>query len=223
MNTYWPSHDQLGLTGDFYREPDNLCRSVWFSDVSKDETVATAWTGHVTSMKTGCSSDCLLPHVVLHSKRFEATQVAPKAPSDIFFRFKPTTYWLHGVAAPDIGNTLLDFLASTRAATITKVNQAKFSIKANVVMDGSECTVKLRMYSDDAHRALALEFQRRSGCDLVFNKFYQLVREYLEACQKSVQLEPQGISNGSWSLLPDSRRASDGGADVVDQMSVQTP
>jgi len=68
------------------------------------------------------------------------------------------------------------------ASTITKVNQAKFSIKANVVMDGRECGVKLRMYSDSAHGALALEFQRRSGCCVVFNKFYQLVREYLEAC-----------------------------------------
>lgn len=141
-------------------------------------------------MKTGCSNDWLLPHAVLYSKRFQATNVAPAAPRDIFFRFRPTTCWLRDIAAPDIGNKLLDFLVSTKAPTITKVNQAKFSIKVNVCMDGHECTVKLRMYSDSAHRALALEFQRQSGCDLVFNKFYQLVSRYLEACQKSMQHEP---------------------------------
>jgi len=197
VNTCGPSHDQFRLKGDFYREPDNLYHSGCFSDVSNDEAFAAAWTGHVASMKTTCSNDWLLPHAVLYSKRFEATKVPPMAPSDVFFRFQPTTCWLRGVAAPDIGNKLLDFLVSTVALTITKVNHAKFTIKANVYMDGCECAVKLRMYSDNAHRALALEFQRRSGCGLVFKKFYQLARSYLEACQESMQLEPLGASKWS--------------------------
>jgi len=177
VNVCWPSHAQFMLTENFYYEPDNLCRSICFSDVSNDEALAAAQKAHVASMKMSCSNDWLLPHAVLYSKIFEATTVPPKVPSDVFFQFQPTTCWLRGVAAPDIGNKVLDFLVSTKASTITKVNQAKFSIKANVVMDGRVCGVKLRMYSDNAHGALALEFQRRSGCCLVFNKLYQLVRE----------------------------------------------
>jgi len=139
-----------------------------------------------------------------YSKRFEATTMPPMAPSEVFFRFQLTTCWLRGVAAPDIGNKLLNFMVSTMASTITKVNRARFSIKANMHMDGRECAVKLRMYSDNAHRALALEFQRRSGANLVLNKFYQLVREHLEAYDKSVQHEPLVASKGRCLLLPDS-------------------
>jgi len=174
VNPCWLSHDRSRLKGD-----SAMCK------------------GHVASMETSCRNDLLLPHAVLYSKRFEATTMPPMAPSEVFFRFQPTTCWLRGVAAPDIGNKLLDFLVSTVALTITKVNHAKFTIKANVYMDGCECAVKLRMYSDNAHRALALEFQRRSGCGLVFKKFYQLARSYLEACQESMQLEPLGASKWS--------------------------
>jgi len=71
--------------------------------------------------------------------------------------------------------------------TITKVSHAKFSIKVNMCIDGSDCVAKLRMYSKDANRDLALELQRHSGCGLVFNRFYEEVGCYLAACPKSVQ------------------------------------
>jgi len=181
VNPCWLSHDRSRLKGD-----SAMCK------------------GHVASMETSCRNDLLLPHAVLYSKRFEATTMPPMAPSEVFFRFQPTTCWLRGVAAPDIGNKLVNFMVSTMASTITKVNRARFSIKANMHMDGRECAVKLRMYSDNAHRALALEFQRRSGANLVLNKFYQLVREHLEAYDKSVQHEPLVASKGRCLLLPDS-------------------
>jgi len=63
------------------------------------------------------------------------------------------------------------------------------SIKVQIGTDGGDCVAKLRMYSNDGNGALYLELQRRSGCGLVFNKFYQEVGYYLATRQKIGKFE----------------------------------
>jgi len=148
-----------------------------------------AWTECNAAVNLDCNKKSLESHSVPYSRKFRATDVPPEVPSNVDFLFLPLTYRLRKVDAPVIANMLLDFLTAKGTTTITKESHAKFSIKVSICIDGSDCVAKLRMYSNDAKRALALELQRRSGCALVFNRFYQEVGSYLAARQKSVQFE----------------------------------
>jgi len=193
------SHDTFSLAGDPCLQLDDVTRSfvpgsvadVAFKMIPKDDGMVptdalAAWRGHEAAVNLDKS---LETYTVPYSRRFQATDVPPGVPLNVCFRLQSTTYWLPGVDAHVIVNMLLDFLTATVTATITKVSYAKFSIKVNICMDGGECAAKLRMYSSDANHALALQLQRRSGCGLVFQKFYQEVGCHLAARQKSVQFE----------------------------------
>jgi len=177
---YQNLHDTSFLAGDPYPEPETV-RSFdpnSASGILPSYDQLAAWTGY---------------------RRFKATDVPPGVPMNVCFRLAIMTYWLRGIDAHIIANTLLDFLSAKMDTAITKVSHAKFSIKVQIGTDGSDCVAKLRMYSNDANGALALELQRRSGCGLVFNRFYQEVGYFLAARQKSVEFEllnaPEGGSS----------------------------
>jgi len=184
---YQNLHDTSFLAGDPYPEPDTV-RSFdpnSASGILPSYDQLAAWTGY---------------------RRFKATDVPPGVPMNVCFRLVIMTYWLRGIDAHIIANTLLDFLSAKMDTAITKVSHAKFSIKVQIGTDGSDCVAKLRMYSNDANGALALELQRRSGCGLVFNWFYQEVGCYLTAHQKSMQLELLSAlergSSSAWTNTP---------------------
>lgn len=164
---------------------------------------AAGWTRNVVAAKQACII-LLASQAISRIRRFEMAEIAPGIPLHALFQLKPSTYWLNGSASHDIGNMLLDLLCTENAATITKVNHVKFSIKANIYVDGSECTLKLRMYSDDARSALALEVQRRSGCAVVFNRFYQQVGEHIATRHRGAMLSPPNIDKGCCSSVLDS-------------------
>jgi len=184
------SCDTFSLAGDPYLELDNVTRSfdpdsvadVVFKTIPmgpSDDALA-SWTGHEAAVDLGCNNKwlenlshdavamssnnmSLKSHAVPSSTRFQATDVPPGIPSNFGFQLQPMTYWLRGADAYVIANMMLDFLTAKATTTITKVNPAKFSIKVNICIDGSECVAKLRMDSNDASRAFALELQLRSG------------------------------------------------------------
>jgi len=179
------------------------CNNRWFENFNQDaiamtpiHDTLTAWTECKALVNLHSENKSLESHTVPYSRRFQATDVPPGVPLNVCFRLQPTTYWLRSVDAHVVLNMLLDFLTATVTTTITKVSYAKFSIKANICMDGGECAVKLRMYSSDANHALALQLQRRSGCGLVFQKFCQEVGCHLAARQKSVQFEQLNALEG---------------------------
>mmetsp|Transcript_28468 Transcript_28468/g.90721 ORF Transcript_28468/g.90721 Transcript_28468/m.90721 type:complete len:443 (+) Transcript_28468:178-1506(+) len=111
-------------------------------------------------------------------ERFTEADVPPKAPSDPFFKFEATTLYLSTAAPHEIGNCLLDVLASQVSACVTKVNRKKFSIKASASHGNSTCSLKVRTYSQE-QGSCAVEFQRRSGDRLAFRGVYGQAAEYL--------------------------------------------
>jgi len=191
-----PSNDALASWTRHEAAVHLGCNKAWFENLSHDVVVMSpvhdapaSWTEHNAAQNIGCNNRPPESHTVQYPRRFQVTDMLPGIPLNVCFRLQPMTYWLRGVDAHVIANMLLDFLTAKVTTTITKVSYAKFSIKVNICIDGSDCVVKLRMYSNGASRALALELQRRCGCGLVFNRFYQEVGCYLTASQKSVQFE----------------------------------
>jgi len=158
------------------------CDNKWLDNFSQDSAAMipsddafTAWTEHNAAVNLDCNEKSLERNTVPYSRRFQATDLPPGVPLNVCFQLRPTTYWLRGAGAHVIANMLLDFLTAKATTTITKASHAKFSIKVSTCIDGSDRVAKLRMYSNDANRALALELQRRSGCGLVFSRFYREV------------------------------------------------
>jgi len=187
MLAAWTGHE-VALNLDCNNKWHENCSHNAIAMVPVDNALA-AWMERKTLVNLECNNKSLESHTVPYSRRFQATDVPPGVPLNVCFRLQPTTYWLHRDGAHVIANVLLDFLTAKVTTTITKVSHAKFSIKVNICIDGSDCVAKLRLYSNNANRALALELQRRSGCGLVFNRFYQEVGCFLAACQESVQLK----------------------------------
>eukprot|EP00419_Tripos_fusus_P050544 CAMPEP_0172828328 /NCGR_PEP_ID=MMETSP1075-20121228/20769_1 /TAXON_ID=2916 /ORGANISM="Ceratium fusus, Strain PA161109" /LENGTH=148 /DNA_ID=CAMNT_0013670309 /DNA_START=56 /DNA_END=499 /DNA_ORIENTATION=- len=112
MDLYQKSHDTFPLAGDPHPEPETI-RSFDPNSASDFVTISTfdalaAWTGY---------------------RRLQATDVPPAVPMNVCFRLAIVTYWLRGVDAHIIANTLLDFLTEKIGTAITKVSHAKFSIK----------------------------------------------------------------------------------------------
>jgi len=225
-----PSDDVLAaLTG--HEAEVNLpgCNDKWLVNASYDavakiriDDALAAWTEPSMALNLDCNNKSLESHTVPYSRRFQATDVPPGVPSNICFRLQPTTYWLRGADAHVIANMLLDFQTAKVTTTITKVSHAKFSIKVNICIDGSDCVAKLRMYSNSANRALALELQRRSGCTLVFNRFYQEVGDYLAARHKSVQLELlNALKEGSSPVRTNADMGTDGVAEPAALMMLE--
>jgi len=191
-----PSDDALAAWTGHEATLNLGCNNMWLQKFSHnaiamvpiDDALA-AWTEHKTLVNLDCNNKSLKSHTVQCYRRFQATDVPPGVPLTSFFRLRPATYWLHLADSHVLANMLLDFLTANVTTTIAKVSHAKFSMRVNICIDGSVCMAKLRVYSRDDNGALALELQRRSGCGLVFTRFYEEVGCFLAACQKSVQLE----------------------------------
>jgi len=206
-----PSDDALAAWTESEAAVNLGCNSKWLENLRPDAVSMNPihdslafWMEHDAAVSQKRNNTSLESRTVPYSRRFQATDLPQGIPLNVCFRFQPTAYWLSGADAHVIANVLLDFLTAKVTTTITKVSHAKFSIKVNVCTDGSNCVAKLRMYSNDDSRAFALELQRRSGSDLVFNRFYQEIGCYLAARQKSVQVELLNVLEGGF--LMDRRR-----------------
>jgi len=191
----------FGMSGDFYREDDNVVRGVTFpqsgmSDTGhmKDGHMEEVWRKELFGDES-CFLDPLhqsrdFPYEgsakeVLSLERFEAGDKPPNVPNDEFFQLESTTIFLQGVSPVETGNKLLDlFNNGELEASIRKVNHIKFSIKVEVYSEGAMCLLKVRGYQQESK--YALEFQRRSGDGIVFNRVYRRAKEWLDVCESTL-------------------------------------
>merc|ERR1719335_1262705 len=104
-------------------------------------------------------------------ERFQPSHVPPAPPASQHFSLQLTTLFVESIAPHQIGNSLLDFLDSQVVASISKVRPRKFSLRADVLEVGILCSLKVRVYQvSGAPVRYAIEFQRRSGCALTFQR-----------------------------------------------------
>lgn len=123
-------------------------------------------------------------------ERFSETNPAPKVPQDSFFVFAPTTIRIvcdNDKGSPSgIGNAIIEFFENEVESTILKIRPEKFWVSANVFVEGRMVRVKARIYKEDKGK-YALEFQRRTGCAVIFTQLYKKVLQFVH--QKGYQVD----------------------------------
>mmetsp|Transcript_35818 Transcript_35818/g.83317 ORF Transcript_35818/g.83317 Transcript_35818/m.83317 type:complete len:442 (+) Transcript_35818:93-1418(+) len=183
-----------GLGGDFFCEPDNVLKGMQIAAEARSSLLHRGPLELQECLKMpdrsrrpdegkvpdlGMTPERLGKARSLSStERFLEGDVPPSTPSDPYFKFEATTVHMSSSQPWDIGNNLLDFLISKLVASITKVSRAKFAIKADLFVECSMCTVKVRTYKEGLDR-YAVEFQRRSGDCVTFNKAFQQATKFL--------------------------------------------
>jgi len=194
--------------GDFYREPDNVCRGLTLppedapgpssfkgivdgdfyreADVCKGISLGDSFPlapplGKEFGLSTGLgySSTVLSEKVDIRTERFAEADFPPNAPTDSFFKFEVTTLYVSSTAPFEIGNHLMDFFGQEVVSSFTKVRRQKYSIKVDVFIESMMCTVKARVYNQGSGQ-FAVEFQRRSGDAISFNTTFQKASTYLK-------------------------------------------
>lgn len=178
-----------GFAGDFYNEPDNVVRgiAVGAADVPNlgafDKDFGKGLGGFdfaPPEIEFGISlSDEYTSDYTPAAHRFSEEDPIPAMPADPLFKLEATTLFAAGgSSAAAIGNAVLDFFGTKVVASVTKVNQKKCCVKADVFVDGSMCTMKTRVYSQPG-ACFAIEFQRRCGDGVVFNEVYRKAMEFM--------------------------------------------
>jgi len=95
-----------------------------------------------------------------------------------------TTLHLSEHSAVIAGNSLITFLEHVVHARIKKVNHKKFTIRADIIIEGFPCDIKVRIYQEQ--RASLLEFQRRSGDSVAFMRLFSQASGYLQGQHAAV-------------------------------------
>lgn len=170
------------LMGDFYREPDDVCRGLTLDLEDAFHNSVGAWRSDFQDVWAfdACSklgnAPSLLETALEKGLRFQDSQEPRRVPEDPLFYFEKT-HCLLGVSSAKAGNRVLDFLEQEIHASITKVNEKKFSIKAEAFIDGRACQIKVNIYQQDV--GCVVEFQRRSGDGCAFKQIYEKANQYL--------------------------------------------
>lgn len=196
------------FTGDFYRETEHVTRGVTLAQpAGEGPGLSSAFTDFshggfydddvkgmpMVSGSSGLDLPNWLSGGKLHGDigekirclgsgppKFEEGDCPPSMPTDSYFKLEVTTVHVESVLAFQIGNELLEFLASKVISSVTKVNRKKFSIKADVFVESVMCTLKIRTYQQDGNK-YAVEFQRRSGDCVTFNNAFQQALKFLKS------------------------------------------
>mmetsp|Transcript_65156 Transcript_65156/g.210074 ORF Transcript_65156/g.210074 Transcript_65156/m.210074 type:complete len:360 (+) Transcript_65156:73-1152(+) len=119
-------------------------------------------------------------HGDLEPDGFLDTDCAPPVPSDPFFRLEADTVRVYSILAAPIGNALLGLWHKEGALCTSRANRSKFSITAELFVDGALCSLKVRIYQESQPGHHAVEFQRRRGDCLAFSVAYQRARRHLQ-------------------------------------------
>jgi hypothetical protein len=111
-------------------------------------------------------------------ERFEESDSPPPPPNSSFWKPEVTTVRLTTRERPcQIGKALLDFL-NHMSANILKVRSRKFTVKSEMFAGGAMAIVKIRIYRQDID-TYDVEFQRRSGDAVTFNRSYDMASKFL--------------------------------------------
>jgi hypothetical protein len=107
--------------------------------------------------------------------RFEPEDLPPPLPSDELFALNPTTIVVVAESPDKIGNVLIEEIR--RKATMQKVSRRKFTIVATTLDEILGCKVKIRVYAAENGSKCAVEFQRRAGDCIAFNRLFREMRD----------------------------------------------
>eukprot|EP00931_Biecheleriopsis_adriatica_P103380 TRINITY_DN78223_c0_g1_i1.p1 TRINITY_DN78223_c0_g1~~TRINITY_DN78223_c0_g1_i1.p1 ORF type:complete len:431 (+),score=92.21 TRINITY_DN78223_c0_g1_i1:189-1481(+) len=182
--------------GDYYREDEDVFKGVSMPSPFQEEELFFKDPAPQCSTGKGLAVQCSG-----ELQRFGPCHRPPATPMDSFWQFEVTTLHLKAQEPSSIGNMLLDFFTSKMIASIIKVNCHKFSIKADVFVDGMMCTLKCRTYADQGD-AYAVEFQRRSGDCITFNYAYQQAVIFLKSEFAVASDTPADQFEGAWLPSP---------------------
>lgn len=160
---------QLLLSGDYYAEHDDVTRGL------------TLFSGAEVGFTPLYATDKLV-ELPLHAapsvfSQFDADCIPPALTDENRVHLAATSLVLP-YAPCAAGNALLSFLRGNQLQyQINKVNQEKFTLRADAIVDGLCCNIKVRIY-DDFHGSV-MEVRRRSGDTVAFSKVFQKLREHL--------------------------------------------
>jgi hypothetical protein len=161
------------LAGDFYREGDDVTRGLTLCN--GDEFLE--YTGQ--DVKDDCMSRLLEEEPGYWKGTWNDD--ADLMPKDNFFRVGETTILVQSVCAEDLQNRLLGLLADDASGVLLKVNRSKFTIKAQISIDGFSCVAKVYIYKKEegwpSSGQYVVDIQRRSGDSLVFRRLYRWVSQ----------------------------------------------
>jgi hypothetical protein len=109
---------------------------------------------------------------------FQEHHVPPSPPSSEHFSFDTYTLFVEGCSPQQVGNSLVAFFRSQVVASVTKVKLEKYSIRAEVFVEGASCAIKVRVYS--VNGKYAVEVQRRAGDAFILQSTHRLLKAFLE-------------------------------------------
>lgn len=209
------------IHGDYYRHLDDQTRdaemggtlqfALWEnyrnSRVSLEcLDVEVSFLGQELLLGMDASAPKLLPeaydsHGHFQDNRSVAAQ-PPLIPSNPCFRLEPTTLHVQGAAACNLWNCLQRFFEGQVVASVTKSNEEKHSIKANLLYnDLATYTVKVRTYT--GHKGLVVEMQRRIGDSVGFNDIFACLSRHVAEQLPSAMVDPiVSIAEEVLSLAP---------------------
>mmetsp|Transcript_46400 Transcript_46400/g.110524 ORF Transcript_46400/g.110524 Transcript_46400/m.110524 type:complete len:432 (+) Transcript_46400:128-1423(+) len=159
--------------GDYYRFDDNVCRGV-----TLDESAFAAWSpdGYADTLKSSHDAWFIEPDALLVARQEPVARFcrdhlpAPELPQDPFFKLEPTSVVRSGGCPVEVGNVLRDGLLE-EADIELEVNVWKFTLKVTAAWNGSECSVKIRIYGRPD--GCTAEFQRRRGDAYAFSSLFR--------------------------------------------------
>lgn len=159
------------LAADFYHEANNVTRGLTFPvGDALGFSHTCEWGGKSKLSCLGSSSN--------YNLEFKVTDAPPALSQETKMLLEATALQLKECTPITAGNCLLSFLTQVVDARVNKVNSNKFTIRAEVVVEGLQCDIKVRIYKQE--QGSVVEFQRRSGDTLAFNKFYCQASRYLQ-------------------------------------------
>lgn len=156
------------LPGDFYCELDDVVRGVTFPLGDAMGFSHSSAGGKADVLEFACNP----------GNEFEGSDAPPPLTDEMKAYLELTTLQLSGHSAAKVANQLLTFLAQVVDARVHKVSRKKFTIRAAVVLDGGHCDLKVRIYQQV--QTSVVEFQRRSGDTVSFNKIFRDASAYLQ-------------------------------------------
>lgn len=159
------------LSGSFYDISDDVVRGVTFS-LGDAMGVSQVFGGSKFSEleQTETSTN---PHEV-----FAATDVPQALSDEMRVHMEATALQLKDHSPATAGNNVLTFFREMVDARVKKVNQKKFTMRAEAALEGLPVDIKVRVYQDK--QGSVVEFQKRSGDTVAFVHLYRQVSAYLQ-------------------------------------------
>jgi len=173
----------LVTLGDFYRQPDDITRGLTMYSCED-------LTDFTKLVKADCVSYGFSEEDCQTAWGYDAEPI----PEHNFFQLGPTTVLVSSVSAATLLDRLLDFLAEDASGVLLKVNRKKFTLKAQVFIDGFSCVAKAYIYKKCAGQYV-IDIQRRSGDSVAFQRMYRSVSQHfeLDGLRNGVSMGPSPV------------------------------